>query len=487
MAFTPKQENEILALVNMMANAKTIDVIATPDGRGGVMPGGSVPAVDLSVYLRTDGLNALKTDMDIGGHALKNVKAPVNDDDVATKKYVDSVSFNAGGINAALFVRTDGSSTMQSALDMGNQRVTNVGDPRTDLDAINKRTLASSIADAIREIEGRASKAGTLDATGLVKADGSTPLTGNLNAGGKTIYNIAQPKSGTDAVPLSFIQQYFPSTINPNTGAVERRADANLYGTKLTNVGTPVADTDAATKGYTDKAIADAVGTIKQAPGGGGAATPANVDLTGLVKRDGTAPLTGNLNAGGKKITNLAQPTEALEAANKQYVDSARDGARDAAVSSAKQYTDAEVAKVKAAGGGGGGARKVISACALFGTFRAAIGGGSGMSLTGAVLNADTDSQISIKDNAVVTVPVTGVYRVSASCKGITGGLWLNNGVASLPWTTLPASAALAGGPDGFVEGHARMEAGKEYRLSLMCTGQAQVGSNLRLVIDFLG
>jgi len=68
----------------------------------------------------------------------------------------------------------------------------------------------------------------------------------------------------------------------------------NAGGLKITNLGVPVATTDAATKGYVD-------------------AQNANQNLTSILS-------TGN-DAGAKQIKNLAAPTDAADAATKSYVD----------------------------------------------------------------------------------------------------------------------------------------------------------------------
>ncbi len=45
--------------------------------------------------------------------------------------------------------------------------------------------------------------------------------------------------------------------------------------------------------------------------------------IVNALQKDGTIPMSGNLNVGGNKITNLGAPTASEDAANKQYVDAA--------------------------------------------------------------------------------------------------------------------------------------------------------------------
>ena len=45
------------------------------------------------------------------------------------------------------------------------------------------------------------------------------------------------------------------------------------------------------------------------------------ISTSNFVKRDGAIPMTGNLNLGNNKITNLANPINALDAPSKRYVE----------------------------------------------------------------------------------------------------------------------------------------------------------------------
>ena len=45
------------------------------------------------------------------------------------------------------------------------------------------------------------------------------------------------------------------------------------------------------------------------------------ISTSNFVKKDGAIPMAGNLYLGNNKITNLANPINALDAANKRYVE----------------------------------------------------------------------------------------------------------------------------------------------------------------------
>ena len=79
----------------------------------------------------------------------------------------------------------------------------------------------------------------------------------------------------------------------------------NLGGNKITNLRLPTNNEDAASKSYI----------------GGEIAKISNVDTASYLKIDGSRAMTGDLNMGGNKITNLKTPTGDTDAASKSYID----------------------------------------------------------------------------------------------------------------------------------------------------------------------
>jgi len=98
---------------------------------------------------------------------------------------------------------------------------------------------------------------------------------------------------------------------------------------KVTNLGTPTTSTDASTKGYVDTQITNLIGTAPSTLDTlQEIATAINNDAglyttlnNGKLNRDGTQAMTGALAMGANKITGVGDPTNAQDAATKNYVD----------------------------------------------------------------------------------------------------------------------------------------------------------------------
>ena len=115
----------------------------------------------------------------------------------------------------------------------------------------------------------------------------------------------------------------------------------DMNGKKLTNVGKPTDDKDAASKKYVDDnsgggktslltidSNIDMKDTFRilnlKSPSDADEPVTKNYVESNFFKRDGSQPMTGDVNMNNKKIKNLSSPTVNGEAANKKYVDDSK-------------------------------------------------------------------------------------------------------------------------------------------------------------------
>jgi hypothetical protein len=103
-------------------------------------------------------------------------------------------------------------------------------------------------------------------------------------------------------------------------------ADVSNGGYKITSLGTPTLDTDASTKAYVDTSIANLIDgapstldTLNEIA----AALADNASFSDTVVLKSGSTMTGALAMGTNKITGLGDPTNAQDAATKNYIDTA--------------------------------------------------------------------------------------------------------------------------------------------------------------------
>lgn len=214
------------------------------------------------------------------------------------------------GTTVLPYVKKAGDS-MTGALDMGNNKVTNVAAPTENGDAVNKSYVDTAIS-------------GLTDGTTAmpyVKKNGDT-MAGNLSMGTNAINN-AYGYGLTGPNTPAFVN-------NAGEASIANLSVASNY--QVLNVATPVKDTHAATKKYVDDADAVLNAAIQ--------AETKNREtaITGVLQQiqeletglegdlEGYLPLTGGTMTGA---LNVQTPTEDTNAATKAYVDQAVQNATD--------------------------------------------------------------------------------------------------------------------------------------------------------------
>ena len=196
------------------------------------------------------------------------------------------------------FIGINEAEAMKTYLDMGDNFIYNVKTPTSNDQASNKYyvdTRATNTVNAATLIH--ATKAELAD---YVKKDGTTPMTGNLDMDGKLIINLPAPTGGNQPTPLAFTDLKYLA----RNGTTPMFNNLNMDNKTIINLRPPKNPKDATTKKYVDD-------NNSTAP-----------DLSPYLKKDGSVPMTGDLNVGGHKITNLRTPTSNSEPATKNYLHS---------------------------------------------------------------------------------------------------------------------------------------------------------------------
>ena len=194
---------------------------------------------------------------------------------------------------------------------ISNNMISNAGDGDNDStnELISGVTLGADNKLRITDAGGTKEA----DLSGLLGASQnlSHVLTEGNSAGNSTITNLGTPVSSSDAATKAYVDAHTDADASvtnelQNLGQVLSQGN-DAGGLKIENVGTPTVNSDAATKSYVD-AHTD------------GDANPTN-EIQNL-----SEVLTQSNDAAGSKITNLGTPTVNTDAATKAYVDAHSDG-----------------------------------------------------------------------------------------------------------------------------------------------------------------
>ena len=261
---------------------------------------------------------------DITGKKLTNVGAPTANADAATKKYVDDKSTSGGGSSKTSTL------TVDSNIDMKDRyRILNLKSPADADEPATKQYADSTFLDR----------------------GGNRGMLVDLVMNNKKVVQLATPTAGTDAANKAYVDTQARTTLT--TATTSRNIDMqNRY--RITNLQTPVDPHEPPTKSYVDNTFLERDGSypmtgnlnmgnhkitgVRVPTVSSDAATKKYVDdhisssspdLSDYLEKDGSVTMTGNLNMGNKKIENLATPTSNTDAATKKYVDDKPSGSGD--------------------------------------------------------------------------------------------------------------------------------------------------------------
>ena len=170
----------------------------------------------------------LATDSDAGAQNITNLADPVNDQDAATKAYVDTLF---AGIVIPTF-----SEQLLSDNDAGASSIANLANPVDAQDAATKSYVDTLVG-------------------GIVIPSFSDLLLQSDDAGASNITNLADPLDGQDAATKSYVDTLFGGIVIP-TFAEQLLSDNDAGASSITNLADPTDGQDAATKAYVDTLFA---------------------------------------------------------------------------------------------------------------------------------------------------------------------------------------------------------------------------------------
>ena len=158
---------------------------------------------------------------------------------------------------------------------------------------------------------------------------------GNYDMNKKKLTNVGEPSANTDAATKKYVDDNSGGTPTTTRLTVDSNIDMkNRY--RITNLNPPLDLKDPATKYYVDNTFLERDGSYPMkgnlnmdnnrilnlpAPTGPKQPTPIAFSDMKYLHVAGTNKMTNNLNMDNKKIINLRPPTDSTDATTKKYVD----------------------------------------------------------------------------------------------------------------------------------------------------------------------
>jgi hypothetical protein len=210
--------------------------------------------------------------------------------------------------------------TMTGNINMNNKKITNVAHPAEDLEVANKVYVDNSVETRLSTAGGR--------------------LSGALDMNGNKITNLANPAVDSDAASKTYVDTGIAARLGTSGGRMSGVLD--MGGNRITNIANPTGDSDAVSKKYvqdnfnltnyatrTDLSDLATKNDLRQLVTKQDLAANDLVDQQYVNSRITTrlpfsgGTMTGAVDMGENKITNVAAPTSDKDCTTKEYVDMA--------------------------------------------------------------------------------------------------------------------------------------------------------------------
>ncbi len=287
---------------------------------------------DFNTQVKANHINDLAAptgNVNMNMYNVTNLASPVENKDAVNKEYIDSHTWVASNItDLDTYVKTIPLNQFTDPigdLDINGYKVLNVNLPTLNGDATNKIYVDNSIAEVKSYVDNHDWLSG--DITGLdsyikaISLDQFAIPIADINLNSHKITNVATPVANTDATNKAYVDNHTwtasqVTDLDTHVKAIPLNdfadplsaLDAN--GFKILNVDLPTLNGDAANKIYVDNHTWSA-----------SQVTDLDTHVKTIPLNQFTTP-SADVSLNSHKITSLAEPTLSTDAATKNYVDS---------------------------------------------------------------------------------------------------------------------------------------------------------------------
>ena len=157
----------------------------------------------------------------MAGKKLSGLSIPSKSDEAATKSYVDEAIKNLAGGDAlvskeGVFLKENGHYRATASLDIDNNKIENLPEPREDSDAATKKYV-DDVAKTL-----------TLEEALIKENGGYNIANAYINMNYNSIRNLGEPNNPADAVTKSFMENSVSKAIQKRTHVIA--AHASYHG-----------------------------------------------------------------------------------------------------------------------------------------------------------------------------------------------------------------------------------------------------------------
>ena len=235
---------------------------------------------------------------------ISNLAEGTDNSDAITKHQLETgLAPKADKTELASYLKRDGSISVTSDFDFGDNKITKVGNGSQSTDVVNKGYIDTALA-------------AKPNVNQVILRDGSQDMTGNLNMSQKRIVNLADPTGRNDATGKGYVDRLFLDALRLD-GSSKMTGNLDMSLNKIINCGQPTGARDVTNKAYVDSEVGK------------------------TLKLDGSGVMTSVLDMNNQRIINLGNATHNQDAITLKQVN---DGIATVSTENNK-YTDQKISE----------------------------------------------------------------------------------------------------------------------------------------------